>query len=457
MKKMLTTRMSFVVLMAVSPLAAAFTNGSDRLLANDYMTSNQYLASTDGRFRFYLQGDGNLVLRNSAGSAVWSTQTNGSGGVRLLLQNDANTVITLSGSASMSVNKGSSFADPGATASDNVDCNITIRIVKTGSVNTATVGTYTLSYNVSDAAGNAANTVTRTVTVTAPPPTTPPATPPGNGDNDGKAASTGQFSAPSAALYTLNNAKQRVFPRHIDTGFGGNGHAETWDGHVFVRTRTAGWFASAFRPQRIVLNSDGSPNFANAFGNNDIALELNTDAPDMQHNWIAIMPDPAVTGENPYPSNSTGGFSATGTYRTYKAMVYHTSLRNNDNDQMGMRKATIIVSNGNTADAEVVSARFTTPFAKFTQTNGADLRCIEPSATIDGRLIICQGHPTEPGKIDNLVYSWNSSPGATTNWRVNKSIANMYYDDRNATVAGQPFRVRYPIAERPLRDAAGNA
>jgi hypothetical protein len=54
---------------------------------------------------------------------------------------------------------------------------------------------------------------------------------------------------------------------------------------------------------------------------------------------------------------------------------------------------------------------------------GADLRCIEPSATIDGRLIICQGHPTEPGKIDNLVYSWNSSPGATTNWRVNKSIA----------------------------------
>jgi cytochrome c peroxidase len=31
----------------------------------------------------------------------------------------------------------------------------------------------------------------------------------------------------------------------------------------------------------------------------------------------------------------------------------------------------------------------------------------------------------------------------------------MYYDDRNATVAGLPFRVRYPIAERPLNDAAG--
>lgn len=493
---------------------AAFTNGSDRLLANDYMTSNQYLASTDGRFRFYLQsdgnlvlrvvssgqslwssatngkggvrlnmqGDGNLVLRNSKGSSVWSTKTNGLGGVRLVMQTDGNLVIytstsravwstgtvqapadtirpviTLTGSATMSLVQGSTFTDPGATATDNVDGNITSRIVKTGSVNTAAVGTYTLRYDVRDNAGNAATTVSRTVNVTGttPPPPPNPTPTPGNGDNDGTASSTGQFSAPSAALYTLNNAKQRVFPRHIDTGFGGNGHAETWDGRVFVRTRTAGWYASAFRPQRISLNSDGSPNFANGAFGNSVALELDADVTDMQHNWIAIMPDPAVTGENPYPSNSTGGFSASGTHRTYKAMVYHTSLRNGDNDQMGMRKATIIVSNANTADAQVISARFTTSFAKFTQTNGADLRCIEPSATIDGRLIICQGHPTEPGRIDNLVYSWNSTPGATSNWRVNKSIANMYYDDRNATVAGVPFRVRYPIAERPLKDAAG--
>ena len=42
---------------------AAFSNGSDRLLSNEFMTSNQYLESNDGRFRFYLQSDGNLVLR----------------------------------------------------------------------------------------------------------------------------------------------------------------------------------------------------------------------------------------------------------------------------------------------------------------------------------------------------------------------------------------------------------
>lgn len=585
----------FCFLMMATPAEAAFQNGANRLLADEFMTTNQYLQSSDGRFRFYLQSDGNLVLRVvSSGASLWSSATHGQGGVRLNLQSDGNLVlrrsngasvwstgthgrgvnratmqsdgnfvlytasnnsvwstgtmqppadtvrpvITLTGAATLSVVRGGTFTDPGATAIDNVDGNLSSRIVRTGSVNTATAGTYTLRYDVSDNAGNAAVTVTRTVTVTVPADTVPPVItllgsatmsvalgssfsdpgatatdnvdgnlssrivrtgsvntaaagsytlrydvrdtagnaattavrtvtvtgsppppppPPGNGDNDGTASSTGQFSAPSAALYTLNSAKQRVFPRPIDTGFGGNGHAETWDGRVFVRTRTAGWFASSFRPQRITLNTDGSPNFTNGAFGNSVALELETEAPDMQHNWIAIVPDPEVTGENPFPSTSTGSFSATGTHRTYRALVYHTSLRNNDNDQMGIRKATIIVRDANTADAEVISARFTTSFARLRIESGADFRCIEPSVTIDGRLVICQGHPENNGRIDNLVYSWNATPGATTNWRAPKSIADMHYDDRNASVAGIPFRVRFPIAERPLRDAAGVA
>ena len=52
-----------------------------------------------------------------------------------------------------------------ATASDNKDGDITANIVRTGNVDTTTAGTYTLTYNVSDAAGNAAVTQTRTVTV----------------------------------------------------------------------------------------------------------------------------------------------------------------------------------------------------------------------------------------------------------------------------------------------------
>ena len=75
-------------------------------------------------------------------------------------------VITLTGSATINLNVGDSFTDPGATATDNIDGNLTSSIVVTGSVNTNAVGTYTLNYNVSDAAGNAATQVSRTVNVT---------------------------------------------------------------------------------------------------------------------------------------------------------------------------------------------------------------------------------------------------------------------------------------------------
>src|SRR6185312_7267302 len=46
---------------------------------------------------------------------------------------------------------------------DNVDASVTV--VTTGTVDTNTVGTYTLHYNATDAAGNHATEVTRTVNV----------------------------------------------------------------------------------------------------------------------------------------------------------------------------------------------------------------------------------------------------------------------------------------------------
>ncbi len=76
--------------------------------------------------------------------------------------------ITLLGDALISINVGDSFSDPGATANDNIDGDITSSIVVTGSVNTNVIGDYTLRYNVSDAAGNAATEVTRLVQVVEP-------------------------------------------------------------------------------------------------------------------------------------------------------------------------------------------------------------------------------------------------------------------------------------------------
>jgi autotransporter-associated beta strand protein len=79
-------------------------------------------------------------------------------------------VITLSGSAGVSVNWGGSYSDAGATATDNVDTSVTVNV--SGSVNTAKPGVYTLTYSASDVAGNPATPVTRTVTVAIANPTT---------------------------------------------------------------------------------------------------------------------------------------------------------------------------------------------------------------------------------------------------------------------------------------------
>jgi len=73
-------------------------------------------------------------------------------------------VITLVGNNPMFVLAGSSFSDPGATVTDNVDATTSISGV--GSVDVNVPGDYTLTYDYTDAAGNDAVTVTRTVTVT---------------------------------------------------------------------------------------------------------------------------------------------------------------------------------------------------------------------------------------------------------------------------------------------------
>ncbi|MCR8632198.1 immunoglobulin-like domain-containing protein [Paenibacillus radicis (ex Xue et al. 2023)] len=73
-------------------------------------------------------------------------------------------IITLIGSNPMQVEAGSIFTDPGATAWDAVDGDLTSQVTVSGTVNTNQVGTYTLTYQVSDAAGNPAS-LTRVVNV----------------------------------------------------------------------------------------------------------------------------------------------------------------------------------------------------------------------------------------------------------------------------------------------------
>ena len=75
-------------------------------------------------------------------------------------------VITLLGDSPLDVNQGATYTDPGATASDDTDGDLSAGIVVGGdTVDTDTIGAYNVTYDVSDAAGNAAATVTRIVRV----------------------------------------------------------------------------------------------------------------------------------------------------------------------------------------------------------------------------------------------------------------------------------------------------
>ncbi|GIR41739.1 MAG: hypothetical protein CM15mP51_25190 [Porticoccaceae bacterium] len=60
---------------------------------------------------------------------------------------------------------GTIYIDAGATATDGADGDLTSSIMVSGSVDLTKVGTYILTYTLSDAAGNAATSVTKTVNV----------------------------------------------------------------------------------------------------------------------------------------------------------------------------------------------------------------------------------------------------------------------------------------------------
>ena len=84
-------------------------------------------------------------------------------------------VISLIGNSPINLNVGDTYNEQGATATDNVDGDISANVVIGGdTVNTSVEATYVVTYNVSDAAGNPATEVTRDVVVSVFVDTTPP-------------------------------------------------------------------------------------------------------------------------------------------------------------------------------------------------------------------------------------------------------------------------------------------
>ncbi|WP_375772986.1 DUF5011 domain-containing protein [Archangium gephyra] len=78
---------------------------------------------------------------------------------------DVAPTLSLNGPATQSLECRSPYSDPGATANDVCDGNLTGSIVRSGSVDSNAVGSYVLTYNVTDPQGQSASPVSRTVNV----------------------------------------------------------------------------------------------------------------------------------------------------------------------------------------------------------------------------------------------------------------------------------------------------
>ena len=128
-------------------------------------SSNLFFDASDGFVKYTAapSGDDSPIDFGSDGNDV---------GAWDYVDNPADTtapVITVIGDDPATVELGAAYTDAGATASDNIDGDITASIIVAGdTVDVNTAGTYTITYNVSDAAGNPATEVTRTVIVAAP-------------------------------------------------------------------------------------------------------------------------------------------------------------------------------------------------------------------------------------------------------------------------------------------------
>ncbi|MDB4158045.1 DUF5011 domain-containing protein [bacterium] len=145
----------------ITPNLAANDSFTTSIVAADLTASNLSFDSTTGNVIYdaVAQGTESPIDFGSDGEDAGSWNS----GLNFL--DSIIPVIILEGEPTVTVEVGTSYTDAGATASDNIDGDITSNITTVNNVDTDVVASYTLTYNVLDSSGNAATEVTRTVNV----------------------------------------------------------------------------------------------------------------------------------------------------------------------------------------------------------------------------------------------------------------------------------------------------
>ena len=79
----------------LAPMAVYAGNGvmQDTLGQNEKLKASEELKSENGKYKLVLQGDGNLVVYESQGKALWNSDTLGSGAIECVMQSDGNLVL----------------------------------------------------------------------------------------------------------------------------------------------------------------------------------------------------------------------------------------------------------------------------------------------------------------------------------------------------------------------------
>jgi VCBS repeat-containing protein len=131
------------------------------VLADEQMVSPGALAAAIGEFSQETGADVIFANGIAGGADLFLNDTFGDLGIGDAIPPQ----LTLNGEPTLEIPAGSTFQDPGATAIDNVDGDISANVVTVSGLNASVVGTYTVTYSVTDRAGNAAPPVSRTVRV----------------------------------------------------------------------------------------------------------------------------------------------------------------------------------------------------------------------------------------------------------------------------------------------------
>ena len=110
----------------------------------------------------------NVIIKKNADTIVYTVQDSSGNESKverkIVIEDVKKPSIKLKGNKTMYLYLGDKYREPGYSASDNCDGNITKKVIKTGDVDTSKVGSYVINYTVKDSDGNS-STVKRTIIV----------------------------------------------------------------------------------------------------------------------------------------------------------------------------------------------------------------------------------------------------------------------------------------------------